>query len=179
MAHDSGDREVRGVQEFLAESKTLQGKLPLWAPTPHRHRELSATWAIVDSLGVERAELRFRCLSASRQFPSVSVIFRHQPIWRVDLVPLDECKWNPHWAQDFGVPARICGSHCHGWPDNEAHILKIYPEWELPCRRPLPAQVRRLPQALLWIGEQIGVTLTKGQHGFDVPPQSDLFSGGR
>jgi hypothetical protein len=47
--------------------------------------------------------------------------------------------------------------------------------WELPCRRPLAPQIRKLPQAIPWLAERINLTLNPDQRGFDVPPQAALF----
>jgi hypothetical protein len=176
MADAERSRHIRAVDDFLMEAKTLDGRPPLWRPTPNRPHELSATWGIKDAIDVQRAELRFRCVSVRRQFPSVSVIFQRTPIWRIDLVPVDETKNNPHWAQSLGLPALVIGSHSHAWPDNKDHIVRAKVDWELPCRRPLPPPMRRLPQVLPWLADQINLSLTPEQRGFDVPPQSDLFA---
>lgn len=107
-------------------------------------------------------------------FPSVSLIFRKMLVERVDLVPQEECKLNPHWAARFGVPARVCGPHGHHWPDNRDHLLTDAP-WGLPCRRPLPPNLRRLPQVLPWLAGKLTINLPDDWREFDVPPQTDLF----
>jgi hypothetical protein len=65
--------DIAEVDASLQESKTLQGPPPEWKEGPYAG-ELSASWSIADSIGIVRAELRFRCPRAGRQFPSISVI---------------------------------------------------------------------------------------------------------
>jgi hypothetical protein len=167
--------EVAVVDAFLLEPKRLRGDQPLWTQSEHRVREIHATWAVEDSLGIERAELRFRCHSISRQYPSVSLIFRSKAIWRVDIVPAEECKYNPLWARKLDLPATVCGPHGHEWPDNRDHLLREGATWDIPCRRPLPTNVRRLDQVIPWLAERLGLELRPDQRGFNVPPQTDLF----
>ena len=178
MASAMRNSEVAAVDAFLSDRKQLRGGPPTWQQSEHRVRELHAVWGIQDSLGIERAQLRFRCYSNNRLFPSVSLIFRSKPIWRIDIVPMDECKFNPPWARRLGLPATVCGPHGHEWRDNREHILREYTTWDIPCRRPLPLNVRRLTQVIPWFAEQIALDLHPDQRGFDVPPQSDLFPRG-
>jgi hypothetical protein len=166
--------EVTAVDEFLADQeKALQGVQPPWMPG-RDSIERMAIWNVQDGLGVVRAQLRFRLDPANRSAPSVSLIFRNNPVWRVDLEDALVCKPNPLWAKSVGAPATVCGSHCHSWPDNRYHVL-AQELWELPCRRPLAQQIRRLPQAIPWLAERINLTLNPDQRGFDVPPQATLF----
>ena len=173
MSSPIRNRFVRQADEFLQAAKSTPWGVPQWTPSSWP-REVQAIWRIQEASGIERAHLRFRCGTYRREYPSVTLIFRDEAIWRVDLVPESECKPNPHWAAHGGVPPRVCGHHEHAWPDNRAHLLAGAP-WGLPCRRPLPANVRRLPQVLPWFAERIGLTLCEGWHAFDVPPQTDLF----
>jgi hypothetical protein len=168
--------EIAAVDAFLLEPKRLRGDRPQWFQSADRMKEIHATWGIEDSLGIERAQLRFRCHSRNRSFPSVSVIFRSKAIWRIDIVPQNECKYNPVWARKVGLPATICGPHGHEWPDNRYHISFEHVTWDLPCRRPMPPGVRRLEQAIPWLADRIALQLNAEQRGFDVPPQDDLFS---
>jgi hypothetical protein len=163
------------IDDFLAEEKHLVGTEPLWQDSS-RESELSAVWNIQDSLGITKAHLRFRCPKAWRDWPSVSVIFRNYPIWRLDLVAPTICKHNPLGAHSLGLSAVVCGSHCHTWYDNRSHLL-TQDLWVLPYRRPLDGPVRRLPQAIASLADAINLALESHQRGFDVPPQSDLFEG--
>jgi hypothetical protein len=178
MASAMRNSEVNAVDLFLSEPKRLRGGSPQWQQSEHRPRELHAVWLIEDSLGIERAQLRFRCASNNRQNPSISLIFRSKPIWRVDLVPPSECKYNPPWARALGLPATVCGPHGHEWEDNRGHILKDHTTWDIPCRRPLPTNIRRLAQVLPWFASRISLDLLPEQRGFDVPAQTDLFGRG-
>lgn len=176
MATQARILEVQAADAFLAEPKRLQGAPPTWV-TSERDKELTARWLVEDSLGAVIAHLRFKCPRRYRAFPSVSVIFRGQPLWRIDLVPPDEMKLNPPCAAAKGLPAQILGSHCHGWPDNREYVLES-PIWDLPCRRPVQVQLRRLTNVVPWLCHEINLSLTHEQHGFDVPPRSDLFDVG-
>jgi hypothetical protein len=166
--------DVKAVDAFLDEKgKLLQGAPPTWIPG-RDGIELMAIWNIEDSLGIVRAHLRFRVDPQSRSYPSVSLIFRNNQVWRIDLAELTLCKPNPVWARSVGAPSTVCGSHSHGWPDNREHILS-QEMWELPCRQPIAPQIRRLPHAVPWLAERINLTLSPDQRDFDVPPQASLF----
>ncbi|WP_141693942.1 hypothetical protein [Methyloligella halotolerans] len=165
--------DTRDIDRFLADSpKTLVG-MPDWVESD-RPDELSATWNIADSAGIISAQLRFRCPAFDKLHPSVSLIFRGTPVWRVDLARPTLCKWNLPDAADLGLPAQVCGSHEHAWPDNRQYVIDNG-GGQLPYRRPLPPQVRRLPQATLVLADQINLEVGHDQRGFDVPPYADLF----
>lgn len=170
------DAEIAAIDLFLAEEKRLEGAPPQWGPSERRN-ELQAVWLVADSLNVTRARLQFRCGRSDRRFPSFSLIFRGNPIWRIDLVAQDTRERNPPWARELGLPPVLLGSHGHEWPDNREHLRTMPPDWTLPCRRPLPAAIRRLDQALPWFAERIRLELLPDQRGFDVPPQAELFGG--
>ena len=165
--------DISEIDAFMAEQKRLQGPLPIWQEGT-RKGELSASWNIEDSLGIIRAELRFRCPTQRRQFPSISVLYKQILVYRVDIVSPDECKINPLGARAVGLPASVCGPHCHSWPDNRDYVHSVG-FGHMPYRRPIQPQVRRLPQALLWLADEINLTIGPDQRGFEVPPQNDLF----
>jgi hypothetical protein len=166
------EAEAAEIEAFLVEDKTLDG-IPIWHASP-RPGELSAVWNVKDSLGIGRATLRFRCPRAARAWPSISLIFRNNPIWRIDLVAPDVWKPNPPGAAALGLPPEVRGSHSHTWNDNRAHLLS-QDLWSLPYRRPLLVTIRRLPQAVASLAAEIKLFLEPGQRQFDVPPQTDLF----
>lgn len=168
--------DAEEIDRFLAEEKHLDGTEPMWQEAS-RPGELSAVWNVRDSLGISRAHLRFRHPKAWRAGPSVSVIFRNQAIWRIDLVEPEACKFNPPGAERLGLPPVVYGSHCHTWPDNRAYLLS-QDQWALPYRRPLDGPIRRLPQAIASLAGAINLVLEPHQRGFDVPPQADLFERG-
>jgi hypothetical protein len=165
--------DILEIDAFMAELKSLQGPPPTWQDAG-RPGELSATWNVADAIGVVRAQLRFRCPKHQRQWPSISLVYRQALIYRVDLVPPTECKPNPIGAHALGLPATVCGPHCHSWPDNRSYVHSAGPG-HMPYRRPIHAQVRRLPQALLWLAVEINLNVEPDQRGFDVPPQGELF----
>lgn len=165
--------DIAEIDTFMAEAKSLLGPPPPWQEGT-RKGELSASWPIADSLGIARSELRFRCTQQQKQFPSVSVIYRQHLVYRLDMVPAEECKPNPLGAIAFGLPPSVCGPHCHAWPDNRDYVHSVG-FGHMPYRRPIQPQVRRLPQALLWLADDINLTIGPDQRGFDVPAQNDLF----
>lgn len=169
------NREVAQIDAYLTERKRLKPGAPEWKPSS-RPREVHAIWHVEDSAGVERAHLRFRCHTSRRAYPTIMLILGELQAWRVDLVPPDECKFNPPWAYRLGLPAMVCGPHGHEWSDNRDHLLTDAP-WKLPCRRPMPVNLRRIPQVLPWLAESLRIELSNGWRGFDIPPQADLFSG--
>jgi hypothetical protein len=157
------------VTDFL---RCLEG-VPIWRESSWPG-EMDAVWNIQDSLSIIRATLRFRCPRAARAWPSVSLVFRGNPIWRIDLVAREAWKPNPLGAASLGLPARVRGSHSHTWHDNRTHLLS-QDQWSLPYRRPLPVAIRRLPQAIASLAADVKLLLEPHQRGFDVPPQTDLF----
>jgi len=173
MSQAVRNRDIRAVEGFLAGRKALSAPTPEWVPSSRRG-EMQAIWSIVEEDGTERAHLRFRCPISNRQFPSVSLIFRDNPVWRVDVVDVGECKYNPVWGERLGLSARVCGPHEHGWPDNRDYLARN-PQWHLPARRPLAANLRRLPQIVPWLAQATRIDLAADQHDFDVPPQGALF----
>lgn len=172
------NRDVAAVDAFLAESKALKSEIPEWKKSSRRG-DVECIWHIIDSAGTERAHLRFRCPIDNRAFPTVLLIFRNYQICRVDCVPDDECKYNPPWAYSVGAPPTVCGNHEHAWQDNRVYLLGIgqqEPPWTTPCRRPLPAAIRRIPQILPWFTEKIGLSMPSCWREFDLPPQTELFA---
>ena len=167
------DSDLAEVDRFLESKKRLADAIPVWGPSP-RPGEMQAVWSIIDDLGVVRANLRFRLSVTSREQPSVSVIFRGNSVTRLDIVPIKVCEDNPPWAARIGLPAKVCGSHCHTWRDNRWHIERSG-IWEMPCRRPVESALRRIPQMLPWIAEAAGVELSPEQRLFDIPPKTELF----
>ena len=174
MAGAIRDTEAAEVDAFLAEEKRLDG-VPLWHDSSYPG-EKSAVWNIHDSLDIMRATLRFRCPLLNRAWPSVSLVFRDNAIWRIDLVGPDVWKPNPADAAALGLPPEVRGSHSHTWPDNREHLL-LQDQWGLPYRRPLPPAIRRLPQAIASLAAAVNLLLEPDQRRFDVPVQAELFEG--
>jgi hypothetical protein len=166
-------RDIQLVEDYLAAPKTLEASLPEWSSAVRDH-ELQAIWNVEEDGGRLRSHLRVRVGRHSKRWPSVSLIFRSNPIWRVDIKPDDVCEGNPLWAFNLGLDAQVCGTHCHTWVDNRQHILASG-LWELPARRNIAPQVRRLPQVMAFMAEELNIELTHEQRGFDTPPRRDLF----
>ncbi len=165
--------DVDEIDAFLDEAKGLQG--PFWGWQPGvRPNEFESIWPIENDLGIVRAQLRFRFSKMEKAFPSVSLVFRTSPIWRIDLVPNDACKLNPPGAHLLGLPPRVCGPHCHSWPDNREYV-RINGLGQLPFRRQIPVNLRRVEPIVHWLGERINLKVEPNQRGFDVPPAVDLF----
>ena len=173
MAGGKSDLEISEVEAFLAEAKTLDGGEPLWVKSS-RPDELQATWGISDSAGVSRGELRFRCPSLYRDDPSVSLIYRRRLIWRIDIVAPQAWKPNPPEAAMLELPPIVTGTHGHRWTDNREHV-RINGFGELPFRCQLSPAIRKLPQAIAALADEINLTLGPDQRGFDVPPRASLF----
>lgn len=173
MARQKALIDVSAVDDFLARPKTLKGDPPIWSVSA-RTAELSAIWSISDDLGVEAGHLRFKFPRGTRGSVSVSVIFGGDPIWRVDLAAIHECKFNLHDAYMYGLPSKVCGPHEHAWPDNRDYVM-INGFSQLPYRRPIEAQLRRTGQLLPWIADRIGIILEPEQRAFDDPAQAELF----
>jgi hypothetical protein len=166
--------DVSQIEAFFADAKALRGEPPQWQQAP-RPPDFEATWNIEDSIGALSGQLRFRCPKIDRAAPSISVIVRGGLlVARLDLEAAGIVHINPPDAYLYGLPSTVTGSHIHDWPDNRAYVLANEKFGELPYRREIPAQVRRLPQALLWLGQHINLTIGPNQRGFDVPPQTEL-----
>jgi hypothetical protein len=162
--------DVEAVDSFLAAGKRLGGEAPEFGPTNFSRKgayENCARWPLVDELGIAiGAEFLF--VARARGEHSVSVLWRQRPICRLDIVASNECKSNPYFARDFNLPARVCGSHFHAWEHSRAHILSQH-GWELPCREPLPPQIRRFEQAWLWLADRLHLVLSVEERSFELP----------
>lgn len=165
--------ELAEVDRFLSERKYLSDGLPIWQEISRRG-QIEAIWNIVDELGISQAHLRFSVLHQQRDEPSVSIIFKGQPIWRLDVVDPTFCKDNHLEAMSLGLPSRICGSHCHSWKDNRSYVAKNG-FGVIPVRRPVQAQLRRVSQMLPWLADETSIELTPDQRRFDGPSHQDLF----
>lgn len=168
------DAEILEVNAFVAERKRLRGPPPLWFPSGWK-TELQSVWIVEDLQGVARAQLRLVCQRSANPYPTINLVFRNHPIWRVEIEDPPKPHFNPLWAAALGLPPIVTGSHEHSWPDNRDHVATIAPDWEIPARRPLKPQVRRMPQALASFASAINLELDSVQHMFDVPSQSEMF----
>ena len=175
MARSSRQTEIAEVDQFLASGKFLEDRLPTWTGDL-RPDEWTARWAIRDDIGVVRAgtELRLRSLRVRASQFSISVLYRSQPVYRLDMVDLAETKLNPPDAYRLDLPARVAGPHVHAWIDNRSYV-SVNGFGSLPYRRSIPSQLRRVPHALMQISQETNIHVTPQQASFDLPPQGDLI----
>lgn len=166
-------REVDAADAFLANAKTLDGPPPIWRDSLWGS-ELAALWIVLDSDGAPSGQLRFRALKTDTLNVGLSLIHAGRPLWRIDLDERGPPHPNPPDAHALGLTATVPGSHEHAWVINRAYVLS-QDQWPLRYRRPIPRQIRRLGQALLWLAPQINLTVDPSQHGFDGPNRLDLF----
>ena len=166
--------EVQLADAFMNAPKSLDGAPPVWGSGAWGG-EYATSWNVLDGDGAPAASLRFTAKKSDPSIVSINLIWRNRPLWRVDVEPPITSHANPPDAWSLGLPAAVMGTHSHPWDANRAHVLAQIEQWDLPYRRQAPIAVRRLEQALLWFGDQIGITIDPDQRGFDGPTKSDLF----
>jgi hypothetical protein len=163
--------DLDGVEAFLMVQKSLDGPPPIWRIGTWGG-EYTAAWNVLDDLGAPVAQLRFTARQTNTSVSAMNLIYRGNPIWRVDIDEAAVCHDNPHDAHFLGLPPVVCGPHEHAWPINREHLIS-QDTWTLPYRRQVG--VRRLSQALPLLADQINLTLTPEQRNFDGPTRADLF----
>lgn len=165
------DAEIDAVDTFLREGKHLVGDPPAWRNASHS-QEQEAIWPIADAIGVIEAELRFR-YATSTDF-SASVLFRGNPIWRVDIEPVGRSHPNPPDAHRLGLAPTVDGPHEHRWDHNRSWLLSNH-GWRLHYRIAIPARIRRVEQLLPFVSERVNLSLAAHQRDFGGPPQGVLL----
>lgn len=173
MATAARIADVEAAETFLAEAKTLDGAPPTWSGSGY-DGEYAATWVVLDSLGVPVGMLKFTAKKHDTSVASINVIYQGREVWRVDLDHEHVCHSNPHDGHLLDLPPMVCGSHEHAWGINRQHLLS-QDQWRLRYRQHLPSSIRRLGQGLLWLADQINLTIGPEQRGFDGPTRADLF----
>lgn len=165
------DAEVDEVEAFLADYKTLEGFPPEW--TQQHGRDWQVRWGIADKNHIQVGEL---CLSVSAtlQRPSIAAMFQRKLIYRLDIVPEDECKPNAFSAYGLGLPAKVCGPHTHPWPENREYV-RLNGFGVLPHRKPIEGTAVTLEHALAITAQDLGITVTGEQRECPLPPQGSLF----
>lgn len=163
--------EVDAVDAFLLTPKSLSGPPPLWR-TGTWGGEFIAIWNVLDEFDAPVAQIRCTARETNTSVTAMNLIYRGNPIWRVDIDEPSVCHDNPHNAHYLGLPPVVCGAHEHAWPINRDHLIS-QDAWTLPYRRQVG--VRRLSQALPLLADQINLTLTPEQRTFDGPTRADLF----
>jgi hypothetical protein len=166
------EAEVAAVDRFLAMPKSLYGPPPEFGASSFvraGQQEWQAVWPLADELGVVTSgQLRIVARPVLDKGTTITLVYNRQCVARLDLSPPDECERNPSWAWRFDLPAKVCGFHFHDWNTNRAHVLATG-KWDLPCRSPLPAQIRRFEQAFPWFAAKNNIRLTAEQRQFEPP----------
>ena len=159
------DAELDEVDAYIAQHKTMLGYVNGWEL--HYGRDWQVRWPIVDATGVESGEL---CLNVTRDHKHASIccIFRGRPIYRLDVAPKTECKDNWHTAWEQGLPAQVCGSHVHGWPENRAYV-KVNGFGKLPVRRPINGLVASLQDGIGWVAQDLNIHIAPDQRDLEAP----------
>jgi hypothetical protein len=174
MADAARQAEVSDVDAFLAEAKRVRGPMPDWVSSGWK-TDLLAVWVVEDANGIAKAQVRCTCRRSRASYPTINLIYRGRPIWRLEIEDLPISHRNPPWAFKVGLAAVVNGSHEHTWQDNRDHVLGLASDWDIPCRRPLQPQIRRLPQGWVMFANSIGLSLDSAQRDFDIPPQKEMF----
>lgn len=164
------------IDHFLLAKKCLGGPQPVWTPSSRQY-QLDAKWPIEEEGGVSRAYLAFRYNRISTNQPSVSLIYEHKKVCRVDVKPPDEYDGNPPQAQKFGLPAKVYGTHVHRWRHNREYVLEVLPlnEWEIPIKEEISQSTQMLGHLLAFICDECGIDFTSAQRDFCPPSKEDLF----
>jgi len=165
------DAQIAEVSNFLSAPKTLVDEIPEWGKST-RPNEYEASWPIEMESGLIVAGLRFR-ISGNRQ-PSISLIYKERPVWRIDFAPAMRCKSNPHNGHQYGLEAEVCGNHEHPWIDANTDYIHKNGFGELPYRRSLPPQIRNFDQAFFDLADRLKISLSHEQRRFNLPPQGEL-----
>lgn len=164
---------VQDVDAFVSEYKTLSGFLPEWGQ--HHGWDWSTRWGIVDAQGRQEAELVFS-INAALDRPSISAIFRRCPIYRVDIVPMDEIKTNDYGAKAQGLPAVVQGPHTHPWTENRGFV-EANGFGELPYRKPIDIADTLFIRALEVAAGDLNIHVEPSQRvGCEPPKQAGLFA---
>lgn len=169
------DPTVEEVDAFIAGYKTLDGFLPEW--NQNHGWNWSTRWGVLDALQVQQAELVFT-INAALTHPSITAVFRKQPIYRVDIVPHSECKWNDYAGLAAGLPPRVCGPHAHPWPENRQFVVENG-FGQLPLRKPVEIgdTLFIFIRALEVAAHELNIHVEPSQRiGCEPPRQAGLFA---
>lgn len=109
---------------------------------------------------------------ASFAFISISVIYRGNPIYRLDIVPPDRDEGNIFSARKYAkhLPPEFSGSHTHTWEDHRLWIAD-HGLGELPFRRPLEPAPDSFARAFDHVAEAINLTLLSAHRPIELPRQ--------
>ena len=79
------DVEIAQIERFLLEDKMLSGNAPPWQENGYRNM-WQFRWGVLDSIGVEYAELCFTTNRRQDEF-TISLIVRKKMVHRIDVIP--------------------------------------------------------------------------------------------
>ena len=152
------EQQLDDIDQYLArKDKQLTSPQPEWVDTGRE--DYQCTWSIIETdTGVERSTLKLRIPYASFDNPSVGLIFRGNPIARLDRARESVCEGNPPYATRLGLPYRVCGPHLHSWEHNRQHVA-LTGLWELPARSPITDNMSRLNQMFFWFCDNFSLMI--------------------
>lgn len=164
------------IDTFLLAQKHLKGEHPIWRPNG-RLDQLDAKWPIEEHGAVSRSHLAFRYNRVSTNEPSVSLIYMGKKVCRIDIKPDDDWDGNPPQAREFGLPAKVYGSHIHRWQHNKKYVLESLPpdEWEIPIKEEISQSTQKLEHILALICSACNIDFTAEQRALNPPSREDLF----
>lgn len=171
------EAQVAEVDTWISSYKAFDSYQPPWQPIRSRGRDWQATWPIVDLGGISSGKAVFETDAAFTEI-SISVIYRSNPIFRLDLVPADREEGNEFVALQYAsdVPRKFTGTHTHSWDDHRLWV-KSNGLGELPIRRPLIDPPTEIDGAFEFISRIMNVSLQPGQRPVILPPQKGLSLG--
>lgn len=163
------EADAEEIDAYIAVYKTLIGYLPKWEPSTRRNWQ--TRWGISGPDGAENSEL---CLTVSRDWRHQTIICLHRQriIYRLDIVPLTECKPNLHSSWRLGLPNLVCGPHVHGWPENRQYVIDSGDDNRLPNRRFIPGLCETLSDAIGWAGQDMNIHIAPDQRDFEMPAKA-------
>ncbi|WP_430450186.1 hypothetical protein [Rhodophyticola sp.] len=162
------EQQLEDVDLYLArKDKQLTEPQPEWVDTGRE--DYQCTWSIIEmETGVERSTLKLRIPFASFENPSVGLIFRGNPIARLDRARDSVCEGNPPYATRLGLPYRVCGPHLHSWEHNRHHVA-LTGLWELPARVPITDNMSRLNQMFFWFCDKFSLMIPNNCRQLHLP----------
>jgi len=130
---------------------------------------------MINAHGAQLGELVFT-INPKLTRPSISCLYQKKLIYRVDIAPMDECKYNSYSAiKDKGLPHTVCGPHIHPWLENRDHV-KENGFGELPNRKPVQIVDTLFIRALETAAMDLNIHVTAMQRSDCEPPQeASLF----
>jgi hypothetical protein len=167
------EADVQAVEDWLAAYKTFENYFPGWVPTPGHRCDWEVRWPIVDANGTISGMACFEADSAFEEV-SISIIYRGNPVYRLDRVPNTRQEGNSYPAHLYvpDLPVTFKGSHIHAWEDHREYVRKNG-RGPLIFRRPIE-QPHDIETAFGIVSKAVGLTVPSSHRGITLPPQSGL-----